>query len=133
MSIPEGQWVSPDGSLIDRRIFSGEDIYRQEQNKVFRHCWLFLGHTSQVPNAGDFFTTYMGEEPMIVSRHKDGEVYAHINSCRHRGLRVCRGDHGNSNSFTCPYHGWTFSTNGSLVGMPRSKEYYPDFENKESR
>lgn len=128
MGIPENQWVSEDGSLVDRRVFSDEEIYRQEQKKIFNKSWLFLCHDSQIKKPGDFFTSYMGEEPVIVSRHTDGEIYVSINSCRHRGLRVCRADHGNAKSHTCPYHGWTYGPDGELKGMPGRKEYYKDFD-----
>jgi len=131
MNTEQKQWVSDDGALVDRRIFSDAEIYEREKKTIFNKCWLFLCHESQLENRGDFFSTYMGEEPVVVSRHKDGEIYAFINSCRHRGLRVCRADSGNSNSHTCPYHGWNYGTDGQLMGMPGKKDYYPDLDASE--
>ena len=119
-------WVSKDGMRVSRRLYSDPDLYRIEREKVFGACWLFLGHESQLRAPGDFFTSYMGEEPVIVVRDTAGRIRAHLNTCRHRGLRVCRADAGHANSFTCPYHGWTYAADGRLLGMPSAKEVYGD-------
>ena len=79
--------VSPDGSLVSRRLWHDADLYRLEQERIFGRCWLFLGHESQVPKPGDFFTTTMGEAPVIVARGQGGALHVHLNTCRHRGLR----------------------------------------------
>ncbi|MAZ87110.1 MAG: aromatic ring-hydroxylating dioxygenase subunit alpha [Cellvibrionaceae bacterium] len=118
--------VSDDGSRVDRRIFSDEDVYRREQETVFAESWLFVGHESQVSQAGDFVLSRMGEESVIVARSREGQVHVSLNSCRHRGLPVCRADKGRANTFSCPYHGWTYSCDGALTGMPGQESYYPD-------
>jgi phenylpropionate dioxygenase-like ring-hydroxylating dioxygenase large terminal subunit len=118
--------------LIDRKIFSDPAIYRMELERVFARCWLYLGHETQIPNPGDFITTYMGEDPVIVCRGRDQKIRAFLNVCRHRGNRVCRLDQGNADSFTCSYHGWTYGNDGSLIGVPYFKEYYYGELNKES-
>lgn len=106
-----------DEGWLDRRVFSDSYIYEQELYRIFARCWLFIAHESQLPNAGDFLTTYMGEDGVIVSRQKDGSIKAFLNSCPHRGNKVCFADAGNTRRFVCNYHGWGFDGGGALVGM----------------
>ena len=103
---------------ISREIFVNEDIYAQEQERVFARSWLFVGHESQIPNTGDFFSSRMGEESVILCRDRSAKVHVFLNSCRHRGMKVCRYDDGNTSVFTCPYHGWSYGTDGALAGVP---------------
>ena len=117
-------YVDAERGLISREIFVDEDVYRLEQERIFCTQWLFIGHASQVPQAGDYFTSRMGEESVIMVRGKDGEIRVLLNSCRHRGMKVCRYDEGNTPIFTCPYHGWSYSLSGELIGVPRFKDAY---------
>ncbi|MSQ32644.1 MAG: hypothetical protein EXR59_05390 [Dehalococcoidia bacterium] len=110
--------------LLDRRIFVNKDIYQQELEKVFGRCWLWIGHESRVPNNNDFFANYMGEDPILLTRDSKGKMHTFRNMCRHRGNRICRADNSNAPSFICTYHGWTFATDGKLVGVPGYKEAY---------
>ena len=110
--------------LLDRQIFSSQEIYQQELEKIFARCWLYLGHESQIPQPNDFLSTYMGEDPILLCRGSDGKIRAFLNMCRHRGNRVCRADQGNAKDFMCSYHGWTFNTEGRLIGVPGMKEIY---------
>ncbi len=116
--------VDADSGFVSRRIFIEPEIYEQEQERIFARCWMFLCHASQVPEPGDFFTTYMGEDPVLVVRGNDRRVRAFLNVCRHRGNRLCRADSGNASSFTCAYHGWTYRNDGRLTGVPYLKEAY---------
>jgi phenylpropionate dioxygenase-like ring-hydroxylating dioxygenase large terminal subunit len=116
--------IDAENGLVSRRIFIEPDIYQQELERIFARCWLFLCHESQISQPGDFFTTYMGEDPVLVVRDTAGQVRAFLNVCRHRGNRLCRADAGNAASFTCAYHGWTYRNDGRLTGVPYLKEAY---------
>src|SRR5437867_10677099 len=105
--------------FVSREVYVNDDIFQQELEHIFGRCWLLLGHESQIPNPGDFVVTRMGEEEVLLVRgRKDGIIRAFLNSCRHRGMKVCRYDDGNALVFTCPFHGWSYDTDGRLVGVP---------------
>ncbi len=113
-----------DKGKIGRNLFIDREIYEQELEDIFARCWCYLAHESQIPNPGDFVSAYIGEDPVLVVRDSRGKIGAFLNTCRHRGMRVCRADQGNAAAFTCTYHGWTYGNDGKLVGVPGYKEYY---------
>jgi len=118
--------IDLDKGIVSREIYVNEEIYAQELEHIFRRAWLFVGHESQIPNPGDFVLTRMAEEEVILSRDRKGKVHIFLNSCRHRGMKVCRYDDGNAIVFTCPFHAWTYDTDGRLVGVPHLKDAYFD-------
>nr|1WQL_A Chain A, iron-sulfur protein large subunit of cumene dioxygenase [Pseudomonas fluorescens]BAA07074.1 iron-sulfur protein large subunit of cumene dioxygenase [Pseudomonas fluorescens] len=118
--------VDEEKGLLDPRIFSDQDLYEIELERVFARSWLLLGHEGHIPKAGDYLTTYMGEDPVIVVRQKDRSIKVFLNQCRHRGMRIERSDFGNAKSFTCTYHGWAYDTAGNLVNVPYEKEAFCD-------
>jgi 3-phenylpropionate/trans-cinnamate dioxygenase alpha subunit len=124
MATNVGNLIDSKRALVSRELFVNREIYEEELEKIFARTWLFLAHESQIPNPGDFWTTYMGEDPVIVIRDSAGKINAFINSCRHRGMKVCRADQGNAASFTCAYHGWTYGNDGKLIGVPNFQDAY---------
>ena len=88
--------LSPDCSQVSREVFNSGAVYQAEQRRIFERNWLYLAHESQLRQPGDFASAYMGEVPVIVAMGSDGKIAASVNSCPHRGLRVCRADRGNA-------------------------------------
>src|SRR6266446_6823809 len=95
------QMVDWERGLITGRIFVDDDIYKQEAEKLFLRAWMFLAHEDHLRNYGDFTTTYIGADPLLVVRQRDGSIKALLNACRHRGMNLCRADGGNAKSFGC--------------------------------
>ncbi len=114
--------VNDDASLVSRRCWSDPRVYALEKEGIFGRSWLFLGHESQIPDPGDFVQAYMGETPVILARGRDGGLHATVNSCTHRGVPVCRADHGNTKRFVCPYHNWSYTVEGDLVTIPQESQ-----------
>jgi phenylpropionate dioxygenase-like ring-hydroxylating dioxygenase large terminal subunit len=102
---------------VSPQVFADPEVHRLEQERIFTRCWLYVGHESQLPNPGDFIAGFMGEEPVIVCRGADRQIRVFLNSCRHRGMLVCRVEEGNAKFFRCPYHGWTYDLEGQLTGV----------------
>ncbi len=118
--------VDVERGTISREIFVSDELYQMEQGQVFARAWLFVGHESQIPTPGDYFVSCMGEESVILCRDREHQIHVFLNTCRHRGMKVCRYDEGNTAVFTCPYHGWSFGTDGTLAGIPHFKEAYDE-------
>lgn len=123
MSIDMKELIDSDNGVIDRRIFWDSDIYQKELKQIFARCWQFVAHESQVKTFGDFLTTYIGEDAVIVARAKDNSINVMLNSCPHRGNKVCFAGEGKVRSFICNYHGWAFGLDGQLNGMPANELY----------
>ena len=90
--------------LIHTDVYTSTAVFDAEMRTIFERGWVYVAHESQVPLPGDYVTGSIGRQPVVVSRHEDGEVYVLVNRCRHRGTVVCRADAGHSNCFRCPYH-----------------------------
>lgn len=115
--------VDTDFGTVDRRIFWDRAIYELELERLFARSWLFVAHESQIEQPGAFVTTYMAEDAVIVARGDDGAIHTFLNSCPHRGNRVCFADSGQGRQFTCNYHGWAFGLDGALRKMPKMGLY----------
>jgi phenylpropionate dioxygenase-like ring-hydroxylating dioxygenase large terminal subunit len=113
--------VQPD--RVHRSIYTDAAIFDLEMERIFGRAWLVLGHESQVREPGDYFTTRMGREPVVVLRHEDGSVRVLVNRCAHRGAMVCAEGRGTLERFVCPYHGWSYDRAGELKAVPFSAGY----------
>jgi len=102
---------------IHRRVYTDPDVFELEIERIFGRAWLFVGHTSQVPNPGDYITTELGRQPIVMVRHRDGTVRVLLNRCTHRGAKVVNERRGNAARLTCLYHGWNFDTDGALLAV----------------
>ncbi len=98
-------------------IYTSEEFLEFERRAVFAHEWLCVGVASRIPDVGDYFTTSVNGEPIIVTRAKDHSVRAFSSVCQHRGMQVAD-DAGNCTKFTCPYHLWSYDLTGRLLGAP---------------
>jgi phenylpropionate dioxygenase-like ring-hydroxylating dioxygenase large terminal subunit len=113
--------VQPD--RVHRSVYADPAIFELEMERIFGRAWLILGHESQVRMSGDFFTTRMGREPVIVVRHEDGSVRVLVNRCAHRGATVCPEGRGRAERFVCPYHGWSYDRSGRLCTVTFASGY----------
>ncbi|TNB97537.1 Rieske 2Fe-2S domain-containing protein [Paracoccus marcusii] len=110
-----------------RDIFTNEDLFALELKHIFEGNWVYLAHESQIPNVNDYYTTWIGRQPIVITRDKTGTLNAVINACAHKGAMLCRRKQGNKGSFTCPFHGWTFANTGKLLKVKDAKTtQYPD-------
>ena len=116
--------VDFESGFVSRELFVNAELHQRELEKLFTRAWLFVGHESQIPNPGDFFVSRMGSESVILCRDKARVIHVFLNSCRHRGMKVCRYEQGNTSLFTCPYHSWTYGTDGKLQGVPMYRSLY---------
>ncbi|HEY3635944.1 MAG TPA: aromatic ring-hydroxylating dioxygenase subunit alpha, partial [Caldimonas sp.] len=114
--------VHPD--RVHRDLYIDADLFALEQEHFFASTWNYVGHDSQLPNPGDYIRNEIGGQPLIVVRHGDGSVRVLMNRCAHKGSRLVSAPSGNTGKhFRCPYHAWTYRTDGSLLNIPLKDGY----------
>src|SRR5690606_11586554 len=101
--------------------YTSPDLHAIEIREIFEKSWLCAGRDEHVPNAGDYFPIDVISEPVIIVRGTDMKVRALNAACRHRYMPVVQ-DRGNTKRFTCPYHAWTYATEGRLIGAPHMEK-----------
>lgn len=117
---------------LHRSVFTDQTMFDLEMKYIFEGNWVYLAHESQIKDNNDYFTTYMGRQPIIIARNRNGELNAMINACSHRGAQLCRNKRGNRATYTCPFHGWTFNNSGKLLKVKDPVDAgYPDCFNKD--
>jgi phenylpropionate dioxygenase-like ring-hydroxylating dioxygenase large terminal subunit len=110
--------------MVPAHIYNDRELFELERERVFARAWVFVGHESEIPSAGDYVVRRVLEDSFIITRDESGVVRAHFNMCLHRGMQVCRAEMGNASHFRCPYHGWSYRNDGRLVGLPFHREAY---------
>lgn len=103
------------GYSLAQAFYKDVDVYQAEIEQIFLKHWLYAGHASQIPLAGDYFTFDFDTESVIIARTASGDVKAHMNVCRHRGSKICLEPSGSQKSLTCPYHAWNYNLDGQLI------------------
>src|SRR5882672_10841801 len=119
MSVEALEWPKEGNSRVPYRVFSDPDIYQAELDRVFLGAtWQYLTLANDLPQPGDYATTFLGETPVIVTRGEDGEIHAMVNRCAHRGNLVCLKRRGHSDDgLTCVYHAWRYDLTGNLTSV----------------
>lgn len=109
---------------VHKDCYIDDEIFDLEMAHLFANTWVYVGHASQVPKVGDFYTTTVGTQPVVMVRHTDQSVRVLYNRCPHKGVQVAPDGCGNTGKFfRCPYHAWTFRTDGKLLSIPLKKGY----------
>lgn len=110
-----------------RDIFADAELFELEMKHIFERGWVYLAHESQIPAANDWFTTWAGRVPVVVTRTRDGALNAFVNACSHRGAMLCRRKRGSGRVMVCPFHGWSFTNDGKLLKAKDERSgAYPD-------
>ena len=104
-----------EGYSLPRPFYTDPELFKLDMESIWYRDWLFAGHDCEIPEPGNFFTMQVGEYNLIVIRGRDGTIRALHNSCRHRGSRICTVEHGSAKRLICPYHQWTYDTDGTLM------------------
>jgi benzoate/toluate 1,2-dioxygenase alpha subunit len=109
---------------VHRDLYIDPEVFQLEMERLWSRSWIYVGHASQVPQAGDFVTLNIAAKPLILVRHTDGSVRVLMNRCAHKGTKVVYDFAGNTGkTFRCPYHAWTYRTDGTLLNIPLKEGY----------
>jgi fatty-acyl-CoA synthase len=104
-------------------LYTDPEIFERELDQIWYRTWVYVGHVSEVPEPNDYVRKSIGPQPVIMTRDRQGQIHLLLNRCSHRANMVCDAEQGNSSAFRCPYHGWTFSNTGKLLGYPFNSGY----------
>jgi benzoate/toluate 1,2-dioxygenase subunit alpha len=109
---------------VHRDVYIDPGLFDLEMDRLWRSAWTYIGHDSQVPNAGDFYAVNIARQPLLMLRGIDGAVRVLLNRCAHKGAKIVGANAGNCGKLLrCPYHGWTYTLDGSLRTVPVKSGY----------
>ncbi|MGW0038370.1 aromatic ring-hydroxylating oxygenase subunit alpha [Gordonia sp. NPDC003376] len=121
LGIPEADITT--ARTMPTEVYTSEEFFEFEKEAIFAKEWLCLGHVSQVPEVGDYFSITVGDEPLIVTRDKDQTIRVMSAICQHRAYPVVQpSEQGNTKQFRCPYHYWAYDLDGRLKAAPEMKQ-----------
>ncbi len=113
-------WPTTDCTRVPFEVFYDQELYEYEMQRIFDGPhWQYLALEQEIPNPGDYATTWFGERRVVVTRGLDGEFHAFENRCAHRGAQVVTRLRGNAKQFNCPYHMWCYDHAGNLTAVPQ--------------
>ncbi len=116
---------------VHRDVYTDPNLFELEMTRIFEKAWIFVGHDSQIPGVGDFVTSEIARQPIILIRHTDGSPRVLINRCSHRGAKVLNERSGNAKTLTCLYHGWSFGSDGKCLGVTMPEGCSPSFQKED--
>lgn len=119
-------FLDPDVAVSPVERYASPERFEAEMRRLFRGTPLIAAHASELAEPGDFMTRSLSGLPLLLTRDRDGAVHVFLNVCRHRGARLVANEKGCRNSFSCPYHAWTWSNRGELRGIPHGDSGFPD-------
>lgn len=109
--------VRPDS--VHKRLYTDPAIFALEMERIYGRAWIYVGHESQVKTVGDYHTTRIGDQDVVMVRASDGTIHVIYNRCPHKGAKVVPdGDGSVGKFFRCPYHAWTFRHDGTHLSAP---------------
>jgi len=109
---------------VHRDVYINPELFDLEMERLWQSAWTYVGHDSQVPNAGDFYTANVARQPLLMLRGSDGAVRILLNRCAHKGSKIVGANSGNCGKLLrCSYHGWTYTLDGSLRTVPVKSGY----------
>ena len=116
---------------VDRRIYTDERLFELELKLIFENDWVFLCHESQIANPGDYYSTFIGRQPVLVLRDNEGDINGFINACAHRGALLTERRQGNATTLRCRFHGWCYNTQGRCTRIKNETSGWPGGAKKE--
>lgn len=133
-SLPAAIAPTPDYAALVREdrvhtsLYRDPAIFGEEMERIFKATWVWVAHASELPGPNTFKTSFVGTQPVIVTRDRAGAVHVLLNRCRHRAASLCERRRGKASVFVCPYHGWSYDPDGALRKVPFSDGYAADFD-----
>jgi len=113
--------IEPD--RVHGSLYTDPQVFADELERIWYTTWVYVGHESEVPEPNDYVVKSIGPQSVIMTRDRGGAINLLLNRCSHRANQICEATRGNAGALRCQYHGWTFGTDGRLLGYPFRQGY----------